>query len=427
MNRIACISGLFLTGVLAYGQSDSVTLDYCYKQAEKTFPMARQLDLLGKSNDLRIKNFNKNYLPQVNINGTASLQSEVTEINFNLPSNFPSINFPKISKDQYKITLDVNQSIYDGSVTANQKKLESFNLQSDQKTVQIELYKLKDRINQVYFSIFLYQKNEELLEATKAQIGSKLKEVLSAVSNGTMLSSNADALKAELMKIDQQLIESNTDRSTAFKILSELTSTPIAETSRLILPQVQISTPAFEDKRLELQLYDVQQSKLGILKNMVTTRWNPKFYAFGQAGYGRPGFNFLSNDFSPLWIFGAKLTWNLWNWNMNRNEKKMYDIQGDIIRSQKETFDKNLRIEADKGFAEIEKLEELLRKDDEIIALRAKITQTASLQLDNGVITSSDYLSRMDEETQARLTLELHKIQLVRAKTSYLFTLGKLD
>ena len=254
MNRTAFISGFLLAGLFAYGQSDSITLDYCYQQAEKTFPMARQLDLLGKSNDLRIRNLNKNYLPQLNINGTASLQSDVTEINLKLPANFPSINFPKISKDQYKITLDVNEPIYDGNVTANQKKLESFNLQADQESVRIELYKLKDRISQVYFSIFLYQKNEELLNATKTQIGSKLKEVLSAVANGTMLASNADALKAELMKIDQQLIESTTDRSTAFKILSELTSTSIPETSKLILPQVQISMPSYENKRLEIAL-----------------------------------------------------------------------------------------------------------------------------------------------------------------------------
>ena len=426
MKRTAILLGSLAIRVFVHGQSDTVTLESCYQQAEKTFPVARQLELLGKSNDLRIKNLNKNYLPQFNVNGSASLQSDVTEISLNLPANFPAINFPKISKDQYKVTLDVSQSIYDGNSTANQKKLEAFNLQSDQESVRIELYKLKDRINQVYFNIFLCQKNEELLEASKTQLESKLKEVESAVLNGTMLSSNADAIKAELLKIDQQLIETKTDRITAFKILSELTSNTIPETSRLALPRIQISSPAFEDKRIELQLYDVQQSRLGILKNMVTTRWNPRIYAFGQAGYGRPGFNFLSNDFSPLWIFGAKLSWNLWNWNQNKNEKKIYDIQGDIIRSQKETFDKNLRIEADKGIAEIQKLEELLQKDEEIIGLRTKISQTASVQLDNGVIMSSDYISRMNEETQAKLTLELHKIQLVKAKISYLFTLGKL-
>ena len=241
-----------------------------------------------------------------------------------------------------------------------------------------------------------------------------------------MLASNADALQAELMNIDQQLIETHNDLTTDFQVLSELTSSTISPNSRLILPRVQISSTAFEDSRPELQLYNIQQQKTGVMKNMVNTRWNPKFYAFGQAGYGRPGLNMLSNDFSPWWLFGARLTWNIWNWNQNKNEKKIYDIQNDILGTQKETFEKNLRIEAESGLTEIEKLGELLQKDEEIIELRTKITHSASSQLDNGVITSSDYIARLNEETLAKLTFELHRIQLVKAKIAYLFTLGKL-
>ena len=411
---------------IVYGQSDTVSLYDCYRQAEKTYPLARQAGMLEKSNELKIENLNKNYLPQLNLNGSASLQSDVTELKLNLPAQFSFIQFPQISKDMYKVTLDVNQSIYDGNITGYQKKLEIFNLQSDQKSIQVELYKLKDRINQAYFSIFLLQQNEALLNSTRTQLESKLKEIQSAVANGSMLSSSADALQAELMKVDQQLIETRTDRTTAFRILSELTSSSIPENSILVLPRVQISSTTFEDKRPELQLYDILQSRTRMMKDMVNTRWNPRFYAFGQAGYGRPGLNMLSNDFTPWWIIGARLTWNIWNWNLSKNEKKIYDIQNDIIGTQKETFDKNLRIEAGMGLAEIEKLGELLQKDEEIISLRTRITQTASSQLDNGVITSSDYIARLNEETQAKLSLEMHRIQLVKAKIAYLFTLGKL-
>ncbi len=426
MKKIAFLLGSLIIQFIVYGQSDTVTLYDCYRQAEKTYPLARQSGMLEKSNDLKIKNLNKNYLPQLNLNGSASLQSDVTELKLNLPAQFSSIQFPQISKDMYKITVDVNQSIYDGNVTGYQKKLEIFNLQSDQESILVELYKLKDRINQAYFSIFMLQQNEVVLNNNKNQLELKLKEIQSAVINGAMLSSNADALQAELMKIDQQLIETRTDRTTAFKVLSELTSSTIPDNSKLVLPRVQISSTAFEDKRPELQLYNIMQTKTGVMKDMVNTRWNPKLYAFGQAGYGRPGLNMLSNDFTPWCIVGAKLTWNIWNWNLSNNEKKIYDIQKDIIGTQKETFEKNLRIEAASGLAEIEKLGELLQKDQEIIALRIRITHTASSQLDNGVITSSDYIARLNEETQAKLALELHQIQLVKTKIAYLFTLGKL-
>ena len=426
MNRIAILLLSLIIQSIVYGQSDTVTLYDCYRQAEKTYPLARQTGMLEKSNELKIKNLNKNYLPQMNLNGSATLQSDVTELKLNLPAQFSFIQFPQISKDMYKVTVDVNQSIYDGNVTGYQKKIETFNLQSDQQSIQVELYKLKDRINQTYFSIFMLQQNETLLTSNKDQLESKFKEIQSAVTNGVMLSSNADALQAELMKIDQQLIETRTNRTTAFKVLSELTSSTIPDNSKLVLPRVSISSTVFEDKRPELQLYNIMQTKTGVMKDMVNTRWNPKLYAFGQAGYGRPGLNMLSNDFTPWWYIGAKLTWNIWNWNLSKNEKKIYDIQNDIIGTQKESFEKNLKIEASSDLAEIEKLGELLQKDEEIIALRTRITHTASSQLDNGVITSSDYIARLNEETQAKLALELHRIQLVKAKIEYLFTLGKL-
>ena len=162
------------------------------------------------------------------------------------------------------------------------------------------------------------------------------------------------------------------------------------------------------------------------MKNMVTTKWNPKFWAFGQFGLGKPGYNFLSTDISPMAMVGAKLTWNPWNWNANRNEKKIFEIQSDILKNQQETFDKNLRVTTQKNLADITKLSDLLVKDRELVLLRAGITKTASSQMSNGVITSSDYILRVNDETQARMGLEIHTLQLIKAKITYLFNIGKL-
>ncbi|MDP4282131.1 MAG: TolC family protein [Bacteroidota bacterium] len=427
MKRISIIPVILLLCLTVKGQNaDTLTLDFCYSQVEKNYPLARQINLIGKSSEIRIRNAGKNYLPQMSLNGSASLQSDVTKISVNLPTNFPAIHFPELNKDMYKVSLDVTQPVYDGHVTSYQEKLENYNKLVDQKNTEVELYKLKDQVNQLYLNILLVQENQRILAANREQLESKLKEIHSGISNGAVLASNADALEAEILKIDGELDGTRIDREAAISMLSELISTNISSSAILTLPDIKLTTTSPDDRRLELQSLSIQQERSTLMKNMVTTKWNPKLFAFGQAGYGRPGFNMLSNDFSPFWIVGAKVTWNFFNWNQNRNEKKIFDIQKDILNVQKEVFDKNIKIASEKNLSDVNKMAEMILKDEQIIDLRSRITRTASVQLDNGTITSSEYVSRMNEETQAKLTLEIHKIQLLKAKLNYLYNLGNL-
>lgn len=422
---LAALLLLFLTPARVAAQPH-ITLDSCYRKAERTYPLRRQLALLDASNALKVKNLNKNYLPAFNVGGNISLQSAVTEVAIVLPKGLPELSMPTLSKDWYKLTLDVNQAVYDGNVTSYQKQVEAINLQADLKGVEVELYKVKDRINQVYFTILLIEKNEALLASNRDRIEKKLAEVESGIRNGAALEMNADLLRAELEKLDQQMQEARADRSASVRMLGELIGEPVSEDTVLDWPEIAMPDQTFEDRRPEYALFDIQRGKTDLMRRMVTTKWNPKVFAYGQLGYGRPSLNMLDDSFMPWWVIGAKVTWNPWNWNQNKNEKQIYAIQGDLLKSQQETFDKNLRVTSQKELGDMLKYAGLLEQDNRIITLREKITRAASSQLDNGVITSSDYLARLSEETQARLNLEIHRIQLTKAKLSYLFTLGKL-
>jgi len=425
LNRFLMVIPSVMLGFLLQGQ-DTITLDFCYSQVQKTYPLSRQSDLIANSSSLKYKNLNKNYLPSVNVNGSASWQNEVTKVSIDLPAGFPAIQGPSIPKDQYKLTLDINESIYDGNVTSYQKRLEKFNLNADQKNVDASLYLLKDQVNQYYFNILLTHESVSLLQETHKQLESKLNEVESAVRNGALLKMNADLIRAELIKLEQNIYELSMDRLSNIRMLSELISATLDENAVFQIPAITLPGLNYENKRIEYEIYGIQMDRVSLLKNMVTTKWNPRFWAFGQIGFGRPGYNFLSTDIAPMAMIGARLTWNPWNWNANRNEKKIYDIQGDMIKNQQETFDKNLRVSTQKNITDIAKLTDLLKKDQELVNLRADITLTASSQLSNGVITSSDYILRVNDETHARLGMEIHKIQLIKAKISYLFQIGKL-
>lgn len=148
---------LFLVALAAWpGLGQGVlTIDSCYKLAEKNWPLIHQIDLIANSNDLKIKNLNKNYLPQSLFSVNVSYQSDVTQVSIPLPSGFGPLDMPEMSKDWYKAILDVNQAVWDGNVTSYNKKVEKYNQDVDQTSVQSELYKLKDRVNQIYLSVLL--------------------------------------------------------------------------------------------------------------------------------------------------------------------------------------------------------------------------------------------------------------------------------
>jgi outer membrane protein TolC len=336
------------------------------------------------------------------------------------------IDFPILDNDWYKISLDVSQTVYDGGTTSHLKDVEDVNLKIDKENIEIQLYALKERVTQIYFNILLLREGEKTLLLLKDNLTSKLSEVESGVANGAILASNADIIKAEIIDIEQKISETEIGTMALLESLNELTGFNLITETTLIVPNPEININTFKNNRLEYSLMTLQQTRLTAMKESVATKRMPHLSAFGQAGYGRPGYDMLNDQFDDFYMVGLRLNWNIWDWNHTRNEKKILDIQNDIVSTNMETFDKNLRVELQSKIAEVRKYEEMIKRDNEIIKLRNKIVKAYSSQLDNGVITSTEYLTQVNEEAKATLNLKTHKIQLINAKLDYIAALGNL-
>lgn len=406
----------------AVAQDSTVTLAYCLSKAEANHPLFSQYELLASSSDLKIKNLNRNYLPEMNINGDAHYQSDVTEV----PTVVASFAPEPLDKDQYRLSLDVSQLIYDGGLTKSNKDVEALDNEINRQNVGITLYQLKEKVITVYFNIIALQESMELLDLTRQNLFSRFKEVESGVKNGLLLSSNAEILKAELLKLDQKEIEISSAIASSYKILSILTKEEIPSGSKLEWQSPVIDTYAPGYDRLEYTLFSLQQQKAESLKKVATVKRMPKFWAYGQAGYGKPGYNMLLNDFDDYYMIGAKLTWNVWNWNKTKNEKTILDLNKQIVESNKNAFDQGLATDLERKMAEIARIEALLPKDQEIADIRSGIVMTYASRLQNGVITATEYVTELHAETEAKLNQRIHEVQLARAKYEYLATAGKL-
>ena len=404
-----------------FAQEQTVTLDQCLQQAELQFPLLKQKDLYGKIADYNQANIKTNFLPQTNLNGQATWQSDVTKV----PINIPNLSIPVPSKDMYKLTLDVNQLIFDAGTTKRQAELEKINLELNRQGVDVELYNLKNRVSQIYFSILLLKENEALLKSTQTDLKSRQDKIASQVSHGTMLASNLSLLQVEVLKIDQAVAELHFNQDALIQSLAELTGLKMTTSTVLQLPEPNVDGGSADLKRPEIKLFELQKDRLTGMDKLTETKTKPKLSGFGTLGYGRPGLNMLSNDFKGYAMIGAKVSWNVWNWNQTNNERQVFGVQKSIIETQKDSFNQNLKIALQNNRSEINKYQSLIETDNQIIQLRNEITLASASQLDNGVITSSEYLTQVNEELQARLNLKTHLVKLTQAKIDYLMTLGQ--
>jgi len=402
-------------------KQDTLKLNDCYERVYEKYPNAYQKVIYENASGLKLKNLDVNYLPQISFKGQATYQSEVTKLTIPIPT----IKTPEMSKDRYQLTLDVKQLLWDGGTTVALKDVEEKQLSSDKQKIEVELYGLRQKVNDLYFAVLLLQEKKNINMVYYEDVKSKITEINSKIENGVLPKNNLYILQAQLLQIEQEIEGIDADRNASLKMLSELMEKDIEKNTVLNLPDPKGNnfeiTPG---DRPEYKMFELQKIQFDAMRSTVDSRIMPKLSAFGQAGYGRPGLNMLDNTFQPFYTVGLSVAWNPVNWNSNKNEIQIYEANKKLIERQKETFDKNLKVSLEKYKSDIDKYESLLKKDEELIGIRQKIVDIASSQLTNGTITSTTYLTELANKNQAALSYKTHLVQLIQAKINFLTTKG---
>ncbi|WP_316809756.1 TolC family protein [Pedobacter heparinus] len=398
--------------------SVQISIEECYHLARQNYPLVKQGELISKASAHSIENAAKGYLPQFNVSGQASYQSEVTRI----PLQIPGMNIPELSKDQYRLSAEGTQVLFDGGVIKQQKQAATVNAEVESQKLEVELYKLRDRINQLFFGILLIDAQLKQNELLKKDLQLGVDKAKATVANGTGFKSNLNMLKAELLKAVQRSTELRFTRRGYIDVLALFTHKPLTEDVVLLKPAIQLVSD--EIRRPELGLYDSQRKSVAVKEQAIAVRNLPKFNLFLQSGIGRPALNMLNNALEPFAIGGIRMSWSLSGLYTRKNEKSISGINRKEIDLQQENFLLNTKFMLKQQEAEIDKQNELMRSDEEIIALRTSVKETAAAQLENGVIHTSDYLREVNAEDQARQSKLMHEIQLLMAQYNKQTTTG---
>jgi outer membrane protein TolC len=321
--------------------------------------------------------------------------------------------------EQYKVTLEINQILYDGGAIKGSRAFEKANLAANEKQTETDLYKLREQVNSSYFNLLLIGRQKELLDSYLELVNERISSMNSALNSGVLLKSDIDILISEKIKLEQQIKESKIRENTLLKILSDLTGTEIDNSTQFILPSITDETEA-ELSRPELQMFDLRKDQLDASLQVIQSKRMPKAFGFATVGYGNPpGNNFFKDEFAPYYIVGAGVKWNIFDWNKAKNEKQVISLQQNIIENRKDDLTENLKRLLEAKQAEITNLKSLVISDTELIAIRTRITATSESQYDNGTITITEYMNQMNSEKEAQINHEIHKINLAKAQVEY--------
>ena len=402
------IGFLWTAGALA--QTSPLTLDSCYELATRNYPLIKQRELIRQTKEYSVENASKGYLPQLSFSGQATYQSQTIAF----PFKIPGVVLPVYSKDQYRVQAELDQTIYDGGAIKFSKELTKAEEAIQTQSMEVDLYALKDRVNQLFFGILLIaeQLKQNALQALDFE--NEAEKTQASVTNGTSLRSSLDELKAEILVTDQSRTELLASRKAYTQMLSLFLNQKLDESSSLVKPSpAALSTTI---KRPELALFDYQQKSIDIREQQLKINYLPKVGAFVQGAYGRPTLNFISNEFGFWALGGIKFNWSLSSLYTLKNDRRLLNLDRKNIDIQKETFLFNTNLTLTQESAEENKYQELLEQDQKIISLRASVKTASAAQLENGVITSHDYILQVNAENQARQTQILHEIQFLQSQ-----------
>ncbi len=404
---------LFFIPLSSFAQ-ENLSLEKCYALAEVNYPKSKQSDLVKEQSDLNTEIIKTKKYPKIDFDAQATYQSDV----IHFPTENPGLLIELPNKDQYKATLTLNQLIYGGGTIDAAIAEENAKSITQLQKVNVELYQLKPRINQIYFSLLLTQEKKEILLAKQKQVEEKLKEIKAGIKYGAVLPTSDAILEAELLKLQQQLTDIESTKQNLIQTLEKYIGSPVLDTSSFTYPENTIDLSKSLN-RPEMELFNLQKTQIDNTSSMLQKNRLPKVYGFAQGGYGNPGLNMLDNSFQAFYYVGLKLNWNVFDWNKTKKQTQALELNKQIIESEKEEFKLQTNIQLEQQAIEVAKYNEFINSDQTIIHLQKHILKTAESQLKNGVITSSDYMDQLTDLYEAEINLKTHQIQLLLAQANY--------
>lgn len=400
---------LLAPGVLC---AQALTLDSAIARAVRHDRLQQQIAAIDSIAAVRDRDLANTWLPRLDLNATSTWQNE--QLSF--PGGAPGGGPPVIPLDFHRVLISFNQTAYDGSATHERRRLSSLDADGQRLQAEARLIDLKGQVIQRYMGVLLCDEQLRLSDLKAATIEAQRLRVHNAVDAGAALASEEDVLGAELLTTEQDRIATEALEQRLRAELVLLTGDEGMRTARLARPDVGTSTAVDPAQRPDIRAFDVRVRALETQLDMTAASRRPTLGVFGNVGGGLPGYNILDNSFRPMILGGVSLQWRILGWGEVDRKRATTALQRSMLLDDRERALRQVNIALAAQDEEIHKLERLLRKDEELIALRGNVARAKSEQLALGTATASEYVTELNKESSARLGLEVHQLQRLLAQ-----------
>lgn len=400
--------------------AQTLTIEDTYQKAIANYPAIAQYDIIERTKEFNITNANKAFLPQGTLSAQATWQSDVTSINIDMPG----LNIPSIDNDQYRIAAELNQLIWDGGKITAQKKSIEVNAELEKTKLDSEVYKLRERVNNLFFGILLMKEQLTQHSILDKELQRNYNNIKTYIQNGVANDGDLNVVKVEQLKANQQRIHLESTLQSYIQMLSVLTGEQLDTNTSFVKPKVETIHFTSIINRPELQMFEANEQAVETQRLLLNSKNMPTLGVFAQGGYGKPGLNMFNNQFSPYFLGGIRLSWNFGNLYTLKNDKRKIDLQKKAVDNQRETFLYNLNIQIPQQQLEIEKFRKTMQDDNEIINLQTSIRKATEVKVENGTMTVSDLMKDLNIEEAVKQAKMLHEIQFLMSVYSLDYTIN---
>lgn len=407
-----------------------ITLEECQRLARENYPLLRRYDLITQSTEYNIENISKGYLPQISAVAQASYQSDVPSLPDAL-TNMMSLNGydPKgMRKDQYRIGLNIDQLVWDGGNIKARKNLTQSQDATEKARVEVDLYALRSRINDLYFGILLIDEKIKLNAELQTLLQANYEKLETMNKGGIAMKCDVDLMRAEYLNACQQYTQLETMRESYVAMLAIFISRPVEAINKLQKPETQMPE-SMVINRPEMRLFDAQLQYTHCQEELLNSSFKPRVSLYAQGYYGYPGYNMfndmISHDWSLNGIIGVRVAWNIGSFYTKKTDKNRLALSRENIETRRDVFVFNNNIQSTQLLKVISQYETVLKQDDDIISLRKDVRMSSESRLNHGVIDVNNLLQDITRENQACINKTIHEVELLRNIYNLKYTINQ--